>query len=129
MPKNDLYLEPGQPVPEEYEALIKEKFGSGVIDKLQQHGGLIRLSITSPYISRKKIQSVEIDDAYLKHLRAIRSEDSLEIELRALRVNDVKAICRKLEIPIRSKASGQEIRTHIVDYLRSGDKWDAISGQ
>lgn len=129
MPKHDVILQPGDPVPKEFGALIQEKLGSQQVERLQQHGGLIRLSVAAPYVDRKKnAPRVFVNKAFLTELHAIRRNGhELEAKIRNLRMKELKTICRELAIPVRSKATAHEIRAQILDYIRSEDKWQAIA--
>jgi hypothetical protein len=129
VPKHDVVLQPGDAVPAEFADLIRDKLGEEQLCKLQQHGGLIRISVVAPYVARgKDSPTVEVHEDFVKGLYAIRQDrDSLEGRIRNLRIKELKSICRIIDIPIRSKASGQEIRAQIVDFIRSGDKWNAIA--
>jgi len=129
VPKHDLILQPGDEIPAEFATLIREKLGAEQLDRLQQHGGLIRFSIAAPYVVRgKHALRVVVDKAFLTELHAIRQDgQALEARIRNLRMLELKGICRQLSIPIRSKATAQEVRAQILDFIRSGDKWQAIA--
>ena len=129
MPKFDVVLQPGDKVPTEFTTLIRKKLGRAQLDRLQQHGGLIRLSVAAPYVARgKNSPSVYIDRAFLDELNAIRKDDrALESRIRPLRMKELKSICQELSIPVRSNATAHEVRAQIVDFIRSEDKWQAIA--
>ncbi len=129
MPKHDVILQPGDPVPAEFVALIREKLGAQQVERLQQHGGLIRLSVAAPYVARQRnAPRVLVDKAFLTELHAIRRNgQELEAKIRNLRMKELKTICRELSIPVRSKATAHEVRAQIVDFIRSEDKWQAIA--
>ena len=129
MPKCDVVLQPGDEVPADFAALIREKLGRAQLDRLQQHGGLIRLSVAAPYVGRAKdAPRVLVDKGFLTELHAIRRNgQELDAKIRNLRMKELKTICRELSIPVRSKATAHEVRAQIVDFIRSEDKWQAIA--
>lgn len=128
MPKHDVILQPGDPVPDDFAGLIREKLGALQLARLQQHGGLVRLSVAAPYVDRKKdAPRVVVDGAFLNELHSIRQDgQALESRIRNLRTKELKDICQQLSIPIRSNASAHEVRAQIMDFIRSADKWTAI---
>src|SRR2546421_22198 len=53
VPKFDLILKPGEPIPEEFAVILHKRLSPAVREKLLKHGGLIRLSVATPYVDRK----------------------------------------------------------------------------
>ena len=130
MPKFDLVIRPGEPLPEEFASILNKRLSPAFRQKLLKHGGLIRLSVASPYVDRKaaKKTPVVVDDALMTELES-KSKDveALRLRLLPLAIKQLLEICARLQLPVRSQASSREIREAVVQRLQSGHFWQKIS--
>ena len=130
MPKFDSILKPGEPLPEEFAPILNKRLSRVFREKLLKHGGLIRLSVASPYAERPpgKHTPVPVDDAFIAALESdSKNVEALRPRLQLLPIKQLLEICGRLKLPVRSKASSREIREAIVQGLQSGHFWQKIS--
>lgn len=131
MPKFDIILKPGEPLPEEFRSILNKRLSPALREKLLKHGGLIRLSIASPYVDRKavKAKTVVVDDALIAELETnSKNAELVRARLQPLAIKQLTEICRRLQLPVRSSASSREIREAIVQRIQSEHFWQKISG-
>ncbi|MGA3171074.1 MAG: hypothetical protein ABSE62_08665 [Chthoniobacteraceae bacterium] len=132
MPKFDLILKPGEPIPEEFVAILNTRLPASYRNKLLKHGGLIRVSVSSPYVERttKSKTLITVDDGFIAALEAEGNEpEALRARLQPLPVKALNGICVALKLPVRSRASSREVREAIVQRLNSGHVWRRIAGE
>jgi hypothetical protein len=130
VPKFDLILKPGEPLPEEFVPILTKRLSPVLREKLLKHGGLIRLSVSSPYVDRKEAKKhpTQIDDIFMAELEARSKEsDVIRSRLELLSIKQLMEIIARLGLPVRSKASSREIREAILQRLQSGHFWEKIS--
>jgi hypothetical protein len=130
VPKFDLILHPGEQPPGEFAAILASRLSADYRKKLLRHGGLVRLSVASPYLERKggakgKL-SVTMDFIHSIEQRA-REGNLARKDLENLSVKQLLEICRYLKLPIRSAASSREIRDSLLQQLQSGLIWGKIA--
>lgn len=131
MPKFDLILRPGEPIPEEFDSILSKRLSPDYRKKLLKHGGLVRVSVASPYIDRKKTAKpqVIIDEDFIRALEKEGNNPSVVREsVRTLPIKLLAEICNRLQLPVRSRASSREIREAIVQRLNSEHVWGRIAG-
>ena len=129
MPKFDVILQPGEAIPDEFLPVLEKRLSKAAREKLLKHGGLIRVSVASPYVDRRADkQAVEINAEFITRLEGLsRDEVMLRKELTPLKVKDLSAICKLIELPVHSNASSRELREAIIRRLQSGDLWERIA--
>ena len=126
MPKVDLFLNPGDKLPDEIADYLNKIFHDKIFDKLFKFGGRIQISITAPYNSRKKNKSeIEINSDFIKKLQT--SRDKSETTLKQLSMKQLKEIGKVLNYPIASKSSKVEVINNLLGYLFSKETWKGIS--
>ena len=131
MPKFDLILRPGESIPEEFDAILSKRLSPDYRKKLLKHGGLVRVSVASPYVERQNPAkaNVAIDDDFIATLVSEGNSPNVVRErVRTLPVKLLSEICRRLQVPVRSGASSREIREAIVQRLNSEHIWQRIAG-
>jgi len=131
VPKFDIILKPGESLPNEFSAILSTRLSPAFRQKLLKHGGLIRLSVASPYVDRKlaKKNPVVVDDVFMKELEAISKDAAaLRLRLQPVPVKKLLEICARLQLPVRSQASSREVREAVIQRLQSGHFWQEISG-
>ena len=131
MPKFDIILKPGEPLPEEFAPILSKRLSPALREKLLKHGGLIRLSVASPYIDRKaaKKTPIVVDDTFIVGLEAnAKDVEGIRERLQPLAIKQLLEICTRLQLPVRSRASSREIREAVVQRIQSGHFWQKISG-
>ncbi len=133
MPKFDMILNPGDPIPEEFAAILSNRLSPKLREKLLRHGGLIRVSVSSPYVERGKqseLPKLVVDDVFVRQL-ADKSGDTEATRglLQRLTVKQLNDVCERLRLPMRVKASGREVREEILKRVQSGMVWDRIAGK
>jgi gamma-glutamylcyclotransferase (GGCT)/AIG2-like uncharacterized protein YtfP len=131
MPKFDLILKPGEPLPEEFAVILNKRLSQAFSKKLLKHGGLIRLSASSPYVDRKagKMTPIVVSEAFIAELQAnVNDGEMIRARLQSLTIKQLREICDLLHLPVRSQASSGEIREAVVQRLQSGQFWQKISG-
>jgi len=130
VPKFDIILKPGEPLPEEFLPILSKRLSPALRQKLLKHGGLIRLSVSSPYVDRKEARKspIVVDDEFIRNLEAkAHDAEAIRLALQPLAVKQLLEICTRLQLPVRSKGSSREIREAVVERLRSGHFWQRIS--
>jgi len=131
VPKFDLILRPGESIPEEFDAILSKRLSPDYRKKLLKHGGLVRVSVASPYVERQNPAkaNVAIDDDFIATLVSEGNSPNVVRErVRTLPVKLLSEICRRLQVPVRSGASSREIREAIVQRLNSEHIWQRIAG-
>jgi gamma-glutamylcyclotransferase (GGCT)/AIG2-like uncharacterized protein YtfP len=131
VPKFDLILRPGQSIPEEFDAILSKRLSEDYRKKLLKHGGLVRVSVASPYVDRQKTakRRVAIDEDFIATLESEgNNPNAVRERVRTLPVKLLSEICHRLRIPVRSAASSREIREAIVQRLNSEHVWRRIAG-
>jgi hypothetical protein len=131
VPKFDLVLRPGEALPEEFDAILSKRLSPDYRKKLLKHGGLVRVSVASPYVERQKTAKFHpaIDEQFVAILESEgNNPNAIRERVRTLPIKLLLEICRRLEVPIRSRASSREIREAIVQRLNSQHVWQRIAG-
>jgi hypothetical protein len=130
VPKFDIILKPGEPLPEEFAPILNRRLSPALREKLLKHGGLVRLSVASPYADRKEAKTpIVVDDTFIAGLEAsAKVVEEVRARLQPLAIKHLLEICARLRLPVRSKASSRELREAIVQGLQSGHFWQKISG-
>lgn len=130
MPKKDFQLKPGERLPENLADLIGKHLGASTVEKLLRHGGLVRLSVASPYVDRNnpKRKEAALDEAFMATLQRAGSDTAALAEVLAnLPVKKLRELAQKLALPVRSKESAENLRGAIASHLRSGIVWKGIA--
>jgi len=131
VPRFDVILKPGEPLPEEFAPILDKRSSPALRQKLLKHGGLIRLSVASPYVDRREAKRVPIvvDETFIRDLEAnARDTEVTRNGLQPLTIKQLLEVCSRLKLPVRSNASSREIREAVVQQLQSGRFWQRISG-
>ena len=129
MPKFDFILKPGESIPDELVPVLEKRLTSSLRQKLLKHGGLIRVSVASPYVDRTdRKPAFEIDAAVIIEMEQLASEpEQLREKLAPLTIKQLKQICALLNLPTPSGVSSRETRDAIIRRLQSGHIWEKIS--
>lgn len=127
MPKTDIFLKPGDSLPENLQSILPEYFSEKDFDKLSKFGGRIQISLTAPFTNRKEQNSkLLIDELFIEELRT--NTSPANDKLKDLTKKQLVKVAALLNFPTTAKASTKEIKKTINDFLNSSDKWDKISG-
>lgn len=127
MPKVDVFFNPGDELPEKLQIVLSNYFTIDDFEKLKKFGGRIQLSITAPFTDRKAQNSdLVVDNKFINNLKN-NPFQAIEI-LKTLTKEQLYSVAELLNFPITVKASINEVRKSLTDYLNSGEKWKNISG-
>lgn len=127
MPKINYFLQPNEELPKELEAIIKRKFKKNVLENLSRFGGRIQISITAPFVDRKKQNAkLEINDAFIQQLKSNPSNTG-EI-LKHLTQNQLIEVGKKIDFPVRTQATVREMRNSLISFFESKEMWKKITG-
>jgi hypothetical protein len=131
MPKREFSHQAGQPVPSQLKELIESVFGAHGVERLERFGGRVSISLTSPYISRKKGEkdSIIIDASFVRSLRAVRDKpEELKLQISPLPARKLRELGSLLGHPVRSKSTREDIVEELVRHLYSEEVWRRITG-
>lgn len=127
MPKHDIFLNPGDEIPDEILPLLTSKFSVKSIDKLKRFGGRIQLSLTAPFTDRKKQKKdLLIDQAFINKLASSTIAQAQDI-LAKLTLKQTKEVAKFMHFPIASKVTVEEARNQLISLIFSDDTWKKIS--
>jgi len=127
MPKHDLFIKPGEILPEKLRSLLTDYFSEMDFEKLSKFGGRIQLSITAPFTDRKtQDDTLNIDEAFVNEIKEnpIIAAD----RFRTMTKKQLERVADLLSFPTTSKSTTKEIMHALIEYLNSGAKWEKISG-
>jgi hypothetical protein len=130
VPRFDLILKPGDAIPDELSAILEKRLSPAFREKLLKHGGLVRISVASPYVDRKSSskKAFTIDETFIHELESIAQDgEDVRMRLQSLPLKQLRDICRRLDLPVRSNSSSREIREAIIRRLQAGRLWDNIA--
>ena len=127
MPKHNLIIKPGELVPDKVLSLLKKYFSEKDLIKLEKFGGRIQLSVTAPFVDRKTQNSklVITDQLIAKITTDVSAAKRI---FSTMTREQLREVANELNYPITTKASANEIRKGLLDYVESSDKWLGISG-
>lgn len=129
MPKHNVIVEPGRKLDDSTEELVRRYFDSDIVDKLCRLGGRIQISIASPYRPNQQKTKTDITDDYIRNLCDGRDRpEQTEKMLRELRVSELRAVCKRLDVPVPSRLTSEELVSAILAYLGSATRFASISG-
>jgi len=127
MPKFDMFIAPGDQLPDKLLSILRDKFSEMDLEKLTKFGGRVQISVTAPFTDRKKQDNkLLIDDAFIFELKNNPSQS--DEKLKTLTKKQLVSVATILKFPTTAKATTKEIKKTINDHLNSSDKWDKISG-
>jgi hypothetical protein len=125
MPKHDIFFKPGQKIREDLLIFLKESFEARYLKKLTKFGGRVQISLTAPYVDRKRQRiDLQIDSLFIDKLRG--DLDFAKKELETLTKKQLEKTAELLNHPFSSKATTKELRNSILSYLSSAKKWEDI---
>jgi len=110
---------------------LLQYFKHSDLQKLERLGGRILVSLTSPYANRRRKdkKAIKVDDRFVKKLEALKaSPEKIHAILNELTVKELRKLADLVGQPIRSNASGGEVRSELVRYIRAEEFWHRISG-
>jgi len=126
MPKYEIFLNPGDELPNELGEMLKSKFNEKSIEKLKRFGGRVQISLTAPFTDRKKQdKGLKVNKDLIKKI-TISIDDSIE-QLSKMTLKQIREIAKFVGFPIASKTTVEEARKQLVSYLFSNDTWKKIS--
>ena len=126
MPKHNIFLKPGENIPEDIQQILNKYFNSKNIEKLEKFGGRIQISLTAPYTDRKQLkEKLIIDDNFLSKINEDIEFAKREIE--SLKRDQLKELAKYLNFPLSSKATIKEARKSLLEFLASKSSWKSIS--
>lgn len=126
MPKYDIFLKPGEELPHDLSEILKNKFNEKSIENLKRFGGRVQISLTAPFIDRKKQdKGLKVDKELIKKI-TISIDDSME-QLSKMTLKQIREIAKFVGFPLASKTTVEEARKQLVSYLFSSDTWKKIS--
>jgi hypothetical protein len=127
MPKFDYFIKPGEELPDNWKIFLLEKFKQKEFEKLSKFGGRIQVSLTAPFVDRKKQNSkTEINKEFVEKLK-LNPAESEEV-LRGLTKKQLSRLAALLQFPITQKSTTKEIKNSLFDFINSAEKWSKISG-
>ncbi len=124
MPNHDIYLKPGEKLPEPLEGVLKKHFNEKSLTKLERYGGRIRISVTAPFTDRKSQMSVEINEEFLESLQ--KDPDKASDILKNFTIKQLREVGKKLNLTIATASKSKEILNTIVQYLKAPEQWKGI---
>lgn len=131
MPKFQIPLGAGQPLPSDVKEFLARYFRSGDLEKLERLGGRITITVTAPYVdrARKKLSAITVDEAFLHTLQALKDRpDELKESLADLSVAELRKLSAMVGLPIRSRANAGSIRAELLTHFGAARYWQRISG-
>jgi len=131
VPKHEILRPAGRRLKTDLKEYLLQFFKPTDIQRLELHGGRILISITAPYISRKRKNNgtVNIDNQFIGKLEKVKdSKPKLLEKLDTLTIKQLRQICELIELPIRSNASAYHIRSEIIGHFQAEKLWRGISG-
>ncbi len=127
MPKVDIIIKPSEQLPKELATFLTGKFSAKDLEKLEKFGGRIQVSVTAPFSDRKhQDKNVFINDYFIKNL--ITDLSNAEKNLKPLTKKQLFEIAGRLNFPVTSKSTTQEVRDSLIKFLNSENTWLSISG-
>jgi hypothetical protein len=132
VPKHEIRLMSGQPVPPEVKEILLRFFPKKQVDKLGRLGGRIQFSIAAPGPKRldPTMKGLFIDESFVGELIAQRSNsEKMRAVLNGMSVRQLKEVCGMLGQPLRSKATKAEIIAEIVTNIGNEDFWRQIASR
>lgn len=126
MPKHNQLFAPGDKVPKDLLNLLQKYFDEKQLIKLEKFGGRVQISLTAPFVDRKKQnKDLIIDENFIQSMYKDLSQT--KIKLKSMTAKQLKFLAEKLNFKISTQASVTEIRKAIFDYFESGEMWKGIS--
>lgn len=127
MPKFDVYINPGEKLPQKLQTVLFDYFSKKDFEKLSKFGGRIQISLTAPYTRRQEQDNkLIINDSFIEELK--RKPSQADNKLKRLTKKQLVKVAALLRFPTTTKASKKEIKKAIIDHLNSSEKWSKISG-
>jgi len=130
MPKRDIIHKAGEPVSNELKELLLRFFDEDTVKKLERLGGRLQISLTSPFVSRKKGKGrdIEIDKSFVLELRELKDKpEILREKLSDLTIKQLKRFGKLIDLPLRTKSSRQEMIDELIINIHSEEIWNRIS--
>lgn len=130
MPKHEILHTAGHPATKELRELLSQYFGEKDIQKLEKFGGRVVISLTAPYNPKRKGKKpkLEVGERLITSLYEYRDRpDELKEQLGLLSVKQLRELGRRIDHPLRTKSSRQEIIEELVAYFYSEEVWKRIS--
>lgn len=125
MPKHNIFIRPGENLPEHILKILKEFFKEQDITKLERFGGRIQISLTAPFTDRKQHDSnIIINNEYVSDLKSVENPQEY---LKKLTTKQLKEISKILKYPFSSKATRKEMENGLISFLTSKETWKKIS--
>jgi hypothetical protein len=132
VPKHEILNPPGTPIDDELRKLLKQLFSAHDIERMERLGGRILISLTAPYVTKAKREASKkliIDQKFMDDLSSLKSDpEGLNRVLENLSEAQLRALCRRLGVPVGSKNTSMELRAQLVRSLEAEDFWRRISG-
>jgi len=131
VPKHEIIHPAGHPLGDEFKEVLLKYFADADLQKLERLGGRILVSISAPYVGRRKRsrQAVAIDERFVREMEAVKnSSDKIYGMLSSLTRKELRKLGGLVGQPIRSKANVSEIRSELVRHFQAEDFWHRISG-
>jgi len=130
MPKHTIIHKAGEPVPNDLRELLLRFFDEDAVNKLERLGGRLQVSLTSPFVSRKKgkKKAIEIDGKFVLELREVKDKpEILRQKLTELTIKQLKSLGKLIDLPLRTKSSRQEMIDELINNIHSEEIWKRIS--
>ncbi len=97
----------------------------------RRQGGKVIISLTSPYISRKKGQKdlTIIDESFILSLQTLRDKPGeLKMQIAKLSAKKLRELGRLIGYPVRTKSARQEVVEELVRHFHGEEIWRRIAG-
>ncbi|NQT63423.1 MAG: hypothetical protein HQ556_10735 [Candidatus Marinimicrobia bacterium] len=126
MPKVEIFLAPGESIPDEFAKILNKRFDQRTHEKLKRFGGRVLLSVTAPYIDRKnQDDGLIIDSAFLSGLSG--SPEEADEMVQMLTLKQVRELALLVDFPISSNAKVGDAKKALLTFLFSEDTWKKIA--
>jgi hypothetical protein len=130
MPKHEIIHQAGEPAPKELKDLLLRFFDEKAITKLERLGGRVQISLTAPFVSRKKDKRkrIEINAQFVSEIRDLKNNpEGIRKKLSHLTIKQLKEFGKLVHLPLRTKSSRNEMINELISNIHSEEVWKRIS--
>ena len=131
MPKHEIIHPAGQRLPPDIKEILLNFFNISDLQKLELLGGRISISVTAPYVNKKKRDKVRevIDINFVNNINNNKHDpNKIQEILSNLTIKELKRLCNLIGHPVKSNAKSSEIQSELMKYFFAEDFWKRISG-
>ena len=128
MASREIILRAGDLISQEVQALL----GEDLVQKAQQKGAKIRITVVSPFPKLQKTPKprIEIDESFLSRLQSLAAKpEMLDREVEHLSKAQLLRVAELSGLPMSKSAKVESLRAQLIHSLRSTEIWRGISGE